>query len=186
VTLLQRSEERLMTGEELFRRPDLNPCELVNGRVVPLSPAGAIHGKVELRLGSKLLTYADESGRGLAMSGEVGIWIRRDPDTVRGADLLFISRERYARRGTSGFLDVAPELVIEILSPTDRWSEVVEKIADYFAAGVNRVWVVDPTRRRVSSYGSSTEIRYFEIGGILTDEELLPGFGVQTSDLFRE
>lgn len=186
MTLLQRSEERLMTGEELFQRPDLNPCELVNGRVVPLSPAGDIHGKVELRLGSKLLDYADESGRGVAMSGEVGIWIRRDPDTVRGADLLFISHERYAQRGTSGFLDVPPELVVEVLSPRDRWSEVLEKLADYFEAGVDRVWVVNPKRRLISSYRSLSEIGHFEAGETLADEELLPGFALPVSDLFRE
>ncbi len=87
----QKNEQRLMTGEELARHPELEPCELVNGRVVPMAPAGHIHGTFELRLAARLLTYVEETGRGVAMVGEVGLYTSRDPDTVRGADILFIS-----------------------------------------------------------------------------------------------
>src|SRR5262245_26840045 len=127
-------EEILMTGEELFRRPDLGPCELVNGRVVPLPPTGAEHAEVELELGTRLRVYGKESGRGRAVGGEVGVYIRRNPDTVRGADIIFISKEREVRR-TKGYFEVAPELVVEVLSPNDSWSDVTEKLADYFSAG---------------------------------------------------
>src|SRR5215213_776864 len=127
----QKNEERLMTGEELARHPELEPCELVNGRVVAMAPAGHIHGTIELRLGARLLAYADETGRGVAMTGEVGVYTSHDPDTVRGADALFISHERYGRRGPGPFLDVAPELVVEILSPEDRPGEVMAKIREY-------------------------------------------------------
>lgn len=84
----QRNEEPLMTGEELARRPDLH-CELVDGRVVPMPMTGYVHGTIEARLGAKLVAYADRTGRGIAMTGEVGIYIRHDPDTVRGSDALF-------------------------------------------------------------------------------------------------
>jgi Uma2 family endonuclease len=182
----QKNEERLMTGEELARRRDLNPCELVNGRVVPMAPAGHIHGEVESRLDVKLALYAQETGSGRVMVGEVGIYTGRDPDTVRGADIVFISHGRYARCGPSAFLDVPPELVVEILSPEDRPGQVKEKIQEYLSAGVDRVWFVDSRRRSVLVYHSSGQVETLETGDILRDEEILPGFSLPLSELFRD
>ena len=78
---LLKDSERLITGEELLRRPDLNPCELVDGRVVPTMPTGDEHGDVEAELLMRLRVYGKETQRGRAVGGEVGIYIRRDPDT---------------------------------------------------------------------------------------------------------
>ncbi len=184
MALLKDYKDLWMTGEELFRRPDLNPCELVNGRVVPTMPTGPGHGAIEAKLTTRLTIWAEAAGRGEVEVGEVGIFIRRDPDTVRAADILFISHERLARRESSGYLDVAPELVVEILSPDDRWSEVMEKISDYFEAGVVRVWVLDPKPRRVFVYRSPAEVMQLEAAQVLTDEEILPGFSVTVAELF--
>jgi Uma2 family endonuclease len=183
MALLKDHQETLMTGEELFRRPDLGPCELVNGRVVPLSPTGAEHADVELELGTRLRLYGKETGWGRAIGGEVGIYIRRHPDTVRAADIAFISKERDIQ-STKGYFEVAPELVVEVLSPNDSWSEVTEKLTDYFSAGVDCVWIVDPKLRCVFAYRSLTEVRQFREGEDLVDEELLPGFHVAVKDLF--
>ncbi|HEX4961761.1 MAG TPA: Uma2 family endonuclease [Thermoanaerobaculia bacterium] len=142
--LLKDNPDILMTGDELFHRSDPEPCELVNGKVVPRMPAGDEHGDLELELGMRLRSYGKESKRGRAVGGEVGIYIRRNPDTVRAADLVFISKERDAHPRRKGYFEIAPELVAEILSPDDRWSEVNEKLADYFSAGVDRVWVLVP------------------------------------------
>ena len=184
MAILQKNQERLMTGEELARHPELDPCELVNGRVVPMAPAGDIHGSVELRVGAKLLAYADETGRGVARSGEVGIYTSHDPDTVRGADALFISHERYSERTLRAFLDVAPELVVEIRSPDDRPGEMQKKIQEYLAIGVDRVWIVDPRRQQVQIHRSSEPVEILEIGDTLRDEEILPGFSLPLSELF--
>jgi Uma2 family endonuclease len=184
MTLLQRRQD-LITGEELSRMPDLGPCELVEGRIVPMPPTSYTHGEIEADVSAALKAYARETGKGRVMGGEVGIYVRRDPDTVRAADVLFISHERYARRQSRSYLDVAPELVVEILSPDDLWSEVMEKLSEYFAAGVNAVWVLDPRRREVFSYRSLTEVQQFGAGQILTDEELLPGLALAVSELFR-
>jgi Uma2 family endonuclease len=184
MALLKDHKETLMTGEELFHQPDLGPCELVNGRILPLTPTGHVHGFVESTLTRELGSWVKENRRGRVLSGEVGIYIRRNPDTVRAADVLFISNDRLASQGASGYLDVAPELVVEVLSPEDRWSEVTEKIQDYFAAGVARVWVVDPKRRKLHAYRSPSEVEQFGEGQILTDEELLPGFSVPVAEIF--
>ncbi len=186
MAVLGKSKEALMSGEELFHRPDLELCELVEGRIVPLVPTGYAHGEVEVRLGARLLAWAEATGRGRVFSGEVGIYLRRNPDTVRAADVLYLSNERYARRGPSGYLDVAPELVVEVLSPDDRWSEVTGKLEDYFAAGVDAVWMVDPRRRQVFVYRSPTGMQPLGEGQTLADPDLLPGFSLPLSDLFRD
>jgi Uma2 family endonuclease len=185
MALLKNHEEVWMTGEELFRRPDLEPCELVRGRIVALSPTGYGHGAVEAKLTTRLTIYAEATGQGEVVNGEVGIFIRRDPDTVRAADILFISRERLARCSSKSYLDVAPELVVEVLSPDDRWTDVTEKLEDYFSAGVDRVWVLVPKLRRALIYRSLTEVTQLNADQILTDEEVLPGFSVPVADLFR-
>jgi Uma2 family endonuclease len=184
MALLKENEERLITGEELFRSPDLGPCELVDGRIVPLPPTRLEHGEIELDLGSELRAWARSSGRGRALGGEVGLYIRRNPDTVRAADLIFISHERYARWGSSAYLDVAPELVVEVMSSNDRRSDVLEKVRDYLFAGVDRVWVVDSRQRCIFAYRSMTEVQQVNVGDILADEELLPGFRLAVGDLF--
>jgi Uma2 family endonuclease len=181
---LLKDSERLITGEEFFHSPDLGPCELVDGRIVPLPPTRPEHGEIELNLGSELKAWVRSSGRGRASGGEVGLYIRRNPDTVRAADLIFISHERYARWGNATYLDVAPELVVEVMSPTDRRSDVLEKVGDYLSAGVDRVWVVDPKLQCVLAYRTLTDVQRFEMGDVLADEELLPGFSVPISDLF--
>jgi Uma2 family endonuclease len=177
----------LISGEDLLRRPDLNPCELVDGRIVPRCPAGFLHGQIEAELGMRLHAYARETGRGEVAGGEVGIFIRRNPDTVRAADILYISKDRLAQSSSSsGYLSIAPELVVEILSPDDRLSETMEKLGDYFSAGVERVWVVDPRLHRVFAYRSPTQVEQFGAEEVLRDEELLPGFACSVGELFSK
>jgi Uma2 family endonuclease len=186
MALLQKSEDSLMTGEELLRRPDLNPCELVNGRVVPTMATGDEHAEVEYELGMRLRAYGKETQRGRAVGGEVGIYIRRNPDTVRAADVIFISRERDLRPRAKGYFEIAPELIVEVLSPDDRMSRVKDKLRDYFSAGVQVVWVVDPASHRILVYHSLTDVTILDDKKILTDEELLPGFSLPIADLFPE
>ena len=181
-----KEKEVLISGEELFRRPDLEPCELIEGRIVPRSPAGWRHGELEAWLAARLFVWAEASGKGQASAGGVGIYIRRNPDTVRAADILYISNERLAGREPSGYLDVAPELVVEVLSPEDRWSEVTAKLDDYFSAGVLAVWVVDPGRRKIFVYQSPSSARSLGVGEVLEDPEILPGFSLPLADLFRD
>ena len=185
MTLARHRQDQLITGEELSRMSDLGPCELVEGRIVPMPPTSYTHGEIETDVSAALNGYARQTRKGRVMGGEVGIYVRRDPDTVRAADVLFISHERYSRRESKSYLDVAPELVVEILSPDDLWSEVMDKLDEYFAAGVDAVWILDPRRKVVFSYRSLTEVRQLGEGQVLTEEEILPGFAHPVSELFR-
>ena len=179
-------ETKLITGEELAAMNDIGPCELVKGRIVPMSPTGDEHGAIEINIGAELLTFVRSHKLGKVRVGEVGIYTHRNPDTVRGADVLFISNERYARKKGTGFLDVAPDLVVEILSPNDRWTEVTQKLREYFAIGVRLVWVVDPQSRSVYAYRTLTDVREFSASDDLLGEDVLPGFSVKVAQLFEE
>ncbi len=181
------AQDRLITGEELARMGDLGPCELIDGRIVPMTPTGSDHGRVEVNASRVLDGFVRPRRLGKVLAGEVGIFTQRNPDRVRAADLLFISNERYARRSSaSGYLDVAPELVVEILSPGDSLMEMMQKPREYFAVGVLLVWVVDPGALTVYVYRSVTDVREFRETDRLTGDELLPGLDVPVATLFEE
>jgi Uma2 family endonuclease len=80
--------------------------------------------------------FVQEHNLGWVMTGEIGIYTRRNPDRVRGADVVFLSKECWPDRPPKGFLEVAPDLVVEIISPNDRWQDVRQNLAEYFAIGV--------------------------------------------------
>jgi Uma2 family endonuclease len=185
MAVLKDFQDTLITGEELYRMPDLGPCELVDGRIVPLSPTGRPHGRVGIRLAAHLLRFVESHDLGEVLAMDAGVYTRRDPDTVRASDVMFISHDRLAGCKEDGYLDVTPEIVVEVLSPTDRKDQVAKKIEEYFSANVLRVWVLDSKKRRLLAYRSLTDIQEFGIGDVLTDEALLPGFQLPLAELFR-
>lgn len=184
-TVAAPSETKLITGEELLAMGDIGPCELIDGRIVPMSPTGDEHGIVEVKLGGRLDTFVSERDLGWVMVGEVGIYIRRNPDRVRGADVVFISKERLPKP-QGKFLEVAPELVVEIMSPDDRWQDVWEKLEDYFSIDVQWVWVVEPANRAVLIFRSPTEIEKLGEKDTLHGEGILAGFELPVASLFME
>lgn len=132
-------KEKPITGEELLAMGDMGPCELIDGRIVAIHPSGFEHGTIEINLGSELRAFVRQRNLGRVTGGEVGIYIRRRPDgDVRGADIAFVSDDRQAKP-VKGLPEVAPNLVVEIMSPEDRWQDVREKLADYFSIGVEHV-----------------------------------------------
>jgi Uma2 family endonuclease len=182
---LGRKHKGKITGEALARIPNLGPCELVKGKIVLGSPTGARHGGSESRFCHVLQSFVMPRKVGEVLVGEVGIYTGRDPDTVRGADVVFISNERYARRAREkAYLDVAPELVVEVLSPRDRPKDILRKIEEYFACGVLRVWIADPAARTIRVHRSPRESMLLRGDDELTGEEVLPGFKVRVAELF--
>lgn len=176
----------LITGEQLAQMGDIGPCELVRGRIVPMSPTGDAHGGYEANICYELYTFVKAHKLGKVRVGEVGIYVARDPDTVRGTDAIFISHERYAQKRSNSYLDVAPDLVVEILSPNDPWSEAMQKLREYFAIGVRLIWVADPATRTVFAYRSITDVREFTDQDDLPGDDVLPGFAAPVARLFED
>ena len=170
--------------------PGLDPCELVAGRVVRMTPTNPTHGRIEVNVAAALRHFVRTQNLGVVMAGEVGVFTARNPDTVRAADVLFLSHDRNARRERQeGFLDVAPELTVEILSPTDRPDQVRRKLGEYFAAGVLHVWVIDPASHRVHVHRDRGERLTLASGDVLTGgdmlQDMLPGFELPVDDIFE-
>ncbi len=174
-----------MTGEELFSMGDIGRTELVKGELVCMAPTGHLHGYIESKFSAILYAFVEEHKLGRVLVGEVGIYIQRDPDTVRGADAAFISNERMAQVQSSSYLDVAPELIVEVMSPDDRWHDLTDKLTEYFDVGVQMVWVAEPRQRRVHVYRSLTEIEILTADDTLTGGDVLPGFSVPVAELFE-
>lgn len=151
-----------------------------------MSPTGFPHGIAESTIASILNAFVRPRKRGYVLTGEVGIYTKRNPDSIRAADVAFISRARYAQlRVSKGFLDVAPELVVEVLSPDDRWEQTMQKMSEYFAVGVQSVWIVAPLLQEIHVYHSLTDTRLFTMGETLSDEAVLPGFTASVEEIFE-
>lgn len=126
-----------------------------------MGPASWHHGRYVRRITNLLSAFLDAHDLGNVLVGEVGVYVGRGPDTVRAPDVLFISNDRLARVQSESYLDVAPDLVVEMVSPgtvslNAVWEELREKTAEYLAGGVERAWIVEPARRTALSTPSRT------------------------------
>lgn len=167
----------LMTADELLRAPIPNKrTELVRGMLVVREPAGYTHGVVAMNLGLELATYVKRTGAGAVCAAETGFKLAANPDTVRAPDVAFVARDRVPPRDTRGFPSLAPDLVVEVLSPDDRAGEVLAKVADWLTAGTRLVWVVDPERRLARVYRQDGSEDLVMEQGTLDGEAVLPGF----------
>lgn len=178
------SAKVLMTGETLYTMTNAVVGELVEGEIVPHMPTGYPHGIIEGIITALLYVFVKQRKIGHVLSGEVGIYTRRNPDTVRAADVAYISHERLANAISQSYLDVAPELIVEVMSPSDPWSGVHEKLAEYFAIGVKLVWVVDPKLEHIHVYQSPDAVVRLTKGDVLSGEAVLPGFSVTVAEIF--
>ena len=186
MTARTKPRAKLITGEDLLAMGDIGPCELIDGRIVRMNPIGRSHAYVAANLSMALNQFVRQHKLGEVLVGEIGIFIQRKPDRIRAADIAFVSTKRLAQTTESGYLKTAPDLVVEIISPSDRWQAVRDKLEEYFAIGVHRVWIVEPENRDVLVYSASTEMRKFGEGDMLVGEGVLDGFTLPVAELFEE
>lgn len=175
---------RLVTAEQLLEYPDSKRYELVRGEPQIREPPGGLHGWLAARLAARLSDHVERHGLGTVLV-EAGYVLRTAPDTVRGPDVSFISRiRRPPDQIPDQFIPGAPDLAIEILSPSSRWPQVEEVLADYFASGARVVWVVDPRERRVIARYPGRPAVILAGDDFLDGGDVLPGFRLGLVDLF--
>lgn len=171
-----------MTAEELLRLNLPNKrTELVRGELRVREPAGYRHGDVAATSLIVLGAFVREQGLGRVFAAETGFTLARDPDTVRAPDVAFISTARLLPRDTRGFAELAPDLVVEVLSPDDRPGEVLEKAGDWLKAGCRLVWIVDPIRRTGRVYRADGTLALLDEHDAFDGEDVLPGFRSELS-----
>jgi len=141
------------------------------------------HDRIRRRLERLLEAFVEDRGLG-EVFGEAGYVLARNPDTVRGPDLSFVSRDRLAGFDDARFFSGAPDLAVEILSPSNRSGEMHAKVADYLAAGARLVWVVDPGERSVTTYRDLLAPRRLSSPETLDGADVLRGLAIPLDALF--
>lgn len=175
----------LMTADELLRISLPNKrSELVRGVLVVREPAGYRHGHVTARLGKRLMDVVEARGLGSVLAAETGFLISADPDTVRAADIAFVTQERLPDPDLPGYPALAPDLVVEVSSPGDRPGETLTKVGEWLTAGTRLVWVVDPTRLLARVYRSDGSEAVLGVGESLDGEDVVPGFSCPLDAIF--
>ena len=183
---------RLMTADDLYANPLPDArTELVRGRLIVREPARLRHGDVAARVLIAISEYlaADRRdrnatvARGRVVAAETGFTLQRNPDTVRAPDVAYIRADRWPVEPETGYVEFAPDLVVEVRSPSDRPGALLAKVADWLSAGTLLVWTIDPKRRTARVYradGTETELTADDA---LVGENVLPGFRERLSTL---
>jgi Uma2 family endonuclease len=176
------STEKLLTAEEYWETCDIENTELVDGKVVELMPPGFDHGEIAANIVTALNIFLRKNKLG-RISVEGGFTLRRRPDTVRGPDVSFISYEKLGDQSTHAFIEGAPTLAVEVVSPSDLWSEVENKVQLYLETGTEVVWIIDPKTESVT-VRTRGESRVYSKTETLLGEPILPGFKLQLKEIF--
>lgn len=169
---------QLVTADELFAmRDDGCRSELVAGEVRRIAPAGSQHGIVALNVALDLGQHVKSADLGKVFAAETGFKLRSNPDTVRALDAAFVSKARAQAVGdVPGYWPGAPDLAIEVLSPSDNFSEVEEKVFDWLDAGTRLVIVLNPRKRTATAYRSRANIRVHTDAETLDASDVVPGW----------
>ena len=180
------SGSTLLTAEELevVRLPDKR-TELVRGQLVVRELRSTEYGRIQATLTYFVTDHVRRNGLGHVFGQDTGFRIESSPDTVRGPDLAFVRQERAGEIPRHGYAALAPDLVVEILSPEDRPAEYLAKVAQWLGAGTLLVWVIDSQRAEAHIHradGSLTIVRGDEA---LDGEAVLPGFSCPLVDILR-
>jgi Uma2 family endonuclease len=149
-----------------------------------MSPGRGRHAAVGMRIGRSLLDFVETNNLGEVFDSSAGYVVSRDPDTVREPDVSFLCSERLKQQDLDAFLEGAPDLAVEVLSPGNTAAEMRDKMADYFRAGCRVVWIIDPQRRSVTIHRPGTHPVLLTEDDTLTEQELLPGFSLRIREIF--
>lgn len=166
-----------VTAAELLRlRVPGRRFELVKGQLIVHEPLGMRHGRIAGELLARLWAHVRPHGLGRVFSSETGFKLETDPDTVRAANVAFVARERLPQPEPEGYAELAPDLVVEVVSLQQRPGTVRKKVVDWLASGTRLVWVLDPQRRNVRVYRQDGSESVVPEDGLLEGEDVVPGF----------
>jgi Uma2 family endonuclease len=175
----------LMTAEEFFAQHESDRVELVRGIVKETPMPDYEHGYICSEISGILREFVKAHDLGRIMSNDSFVKVRRGPDSVRGADVCFISFERLPKGPIPrGLLDVVPEFIAEVRSPSEAWTELIAKVLEYLAAGAKAVAVFNPDRKAVAVYRADADEQHFSGEQELTIPDILPGFAAPVAKFF--
>ena len=177
---------KVWTDEELMALPqDGYKRELLQGEII-MSPAGSEHGRISFLVAAAIDRHASPHGLGVVFDSSTGF--RLTPDELLSPDAAFVGKARLAgqKRLPRGFFPGAPDLVVEVLSPSDTSERMHEKLSRYFAHGTRLAWVINPAERNALVYRAPEADRLLRVTDALDGEDVLPGFRLPLAELFAE
>lgn len=176
----------LMTVAELLAMPGdgFHRHELVKGELITMPPAGGEHGAIGSRADRRIGIFVEQNDLGEVFNADTGFIISTDPDTVRAPDISFVRKDRIPEEGIpKSFIRLAPDLAVEVISPSDSYTEVAEKVAQFLEAGTQLVVLIDPRARTIALHRRGSIDRLTE-SDTLTLADVLPGFECAVAELF--
>ena len=182
------TDAKLLTAGELLRLYSQGVRgELVRGVLHETMPTGQEHGEIVMNLGFELGMFVRPRRLGRLTGSDAGVWLERDPDTVREPDVAFFSVEKVPPGvQVPGYSETVPDLVAEIVSPGDSRREVRDKARMWLSHGVRLVWVVHPDSRTVDVYPADRPVSTLAEDAFLDGADVLPGFSCPVSAVFGE
>ena len=177
---------RLVTADELLRMPDDGKrYELIRGVLVERMPTGDGHSIAVMNFAYELTRYVRSGGPGVTRTGDPGYRLERNPDTVRAPDVAWFAPGRIPQ-GTQGYPELAPDLAVEVKSPSNSRRELAEKAAMWLSFNSREVWVADPETVTVTVYQPGADPITLGSGDQLDGGDLLPGFSTPVGPLFTD
>jgi Uma2 family endonuclease len=174
---------RRVSIDEFAEMPLEGIWELVDGEPIELTPAAGKSSRIGGRLYARLADHVEPNEVGWAFPAETGFVLFPDRTTVRSPDAAVVRRDRLPELPDS-FVPLAPDLAVEVLSPSDRMAAALAKIAMYLDAGVHLVWLVDPASQTVTVFRPDATPAKLTVGDTLDGGEVLPGFMVPVAEIF--
>ena len=180
------TKAKLLTADDLLRLDAEGVRgELIRGVLCETMPAGYEHGTIVMNLGIALGNFIKPRELGSLTASDSGVWLERDPDTVREPDVAYFSAETMPPgMRVTGYAETPPDLVVEVVSPSDTVREVNDKAFMWLGYGVRLVWVVYPDTRTVDVYRSGRAVTTLTEDDSLDGLDVLPGFTCAVSDIF--
>ncbi len=177
-----------ITAEEFAGMPNPGfPCELVGGEIVEMNPPRPRHGQICGNIVYIGRRFNEDHDCMHVLANDTGVITERDPDTVRGPDVWFISYEKVPKGPLANdtYLEIVPDIVFEVISPSDRWDDISSKVNEYLALGVSAVCVLEPQLATVQVFAPDKSSRTFASDEELTFAEILPEFSVAVQRFFE-
>lgn len=176
----------IMTADQLLvlHTPGKS-TELVRGHLIVREPPGMYHGRIAAKLNYILGAFVYPNALGDLFGQDTGFRIESNPDTVRAPDVAFIRQGRVSEMPLRGYGALAPDLVVEIVSPGDGRAELLAKIGQWLDAGVRLAWVIDPERFQAQVYRGDGSVGIVDRDGALDGDDVLPGFHCALSEVLE-
>jgi Uma2 family endonuclease len=177
----------LVTAEQLFKQPaDGYRYELLCGELRMMSPAGGRHGRIANRIAFLLGKHVEPKKLGVVFAAETGFLIARSPDTVLAPDVAYVERARYASlRDDVSYIPMAPDLAVEVLSPSDTFSRVQAKAFTWLEAGTRLVLVVDPEMETVHAIRTPQRIEIFRDAESVDCSDAVADWQLTPAEIFK-